>query len=134
LKVVNFEFQLRTKGEIEVIDITSKIRELVRNSGVRNGVVIVFVPGSTAAISTIEFESNLIEDFKELLSKLAEKGGWRHPINAHSHLRATLLSPSITVPIVDGELTLGVWQQIVFIELDTRPRNRRVIVQVIGTT
>ncbi len=132
MKVKSVEMQLKTKGEIEVIDLTPKIRKVVEESEIKNGVAVVFTPGSTAAITTIEYEPNLEEDLKELLRRIAPKNGWRHPINAHSHLRATILSPSLTVPIINGKLALGTWQQIVFLELDTRPRNRRVIVQLIG--
>ncbi|MCS7386100.1 MAG: secondary thiamine-phosphate synthase enzyme YjbQ [archaeon GB-1867-005] len=132
MKVKSVEMQLKTKGEIEIIDLTPKIRKVVEESEIKNGVAVVFTPGSTAAITTIEYEPNLEEDLKELLRRIAPKNGWRHPINAHSHLRATILSPSLTVPIINGKLALGTWQQIVFLELDTRPRNRRVIVQLIG--
>jgi len=132
LKARSFEFKLETKGEIEIIDITDKIREYINKSGIKNGIALIFTPGSTAAIATIEYEPNLIEDFKNAINKLISKGMWRHPINAHSHLRATLLSQSLSIPIVNGEPALGTWQQVVFIEFDTRPRNRRVIIQILG--
>ncbi|WP_297437626.1 secondary thiamine-phosphate synthase enzyme YjbQ [Thermococcus sp.] len=125
-----------TRGEIDLVDITLEVERVVEGSGIKNGVVIVFVPGATGAIVTIEHESGLLEDFKRALKELIPKGkGYLHDRiddNAHSHLRATLLGASECFPVVNGRLVRGTWQQIFFVELDVRPRHRRVVVQVVG--
>lgn len=127
-----------TSGEVDIINITEKVSSIVKDSGIRNGMVLVFAPGATAAISTIEFEPGLIEDFPAALERLFPKEiMYNHHIrwddgNGHSHCRATMLGPDITVPVIDGKMPLGRWQQIIFIELDNRPRDRKVIVQVMG--
>nr|MDO8044032.1 secondary thiamine-phosphate synthase enzyme YjbQ [Candidatus Baldrarchaeota archaeon] len=133
MKVVRKELHLNTAGEIDVVNITGMVEKAVKDSGIRNGLVTVFIPGATGAITTIEFEPNLVQDFKDILEKLIPKTGrYRHPVNGHSHLRASILGPSLSVPVADGNLILGTWQQIVFVELDVRPRSRRLIVQIIG--
>jgi len=133
MKVVKKELHINTMGEIDIIDITGMVKGVVKDSGIKNGLVTVFIPGATGAITTIEFEPNLVQDFKDVLEKLVPKTGrYRHPINGHSHLRASILGPSLSVPIANGNLILGTWQQIVFVELDVRPRSRRLIVQVVG--
>jgi len=133
VKVVRKELHLNTAGEIDVVNITGMVEKAVKDSGIRNGLVTVFIPGATGAITTIEFEPNLVQDFKDILEKLIPKTGrYRHPVNGHSHLRASILGPSLSVPVADGNLILGTWQQIVFVELDVRPRSRRLIVQIIG--
>ncbi len=133
MKVVRRELHISTAGEVDVVDITSMVEKAVKDSGIRNGLVTVFIPGATGAITTIEFEPNLVQDFKDILEKLVPKTGhYRHPVNGHSHLRASILGPSLSVPVADGNLILGTWQQIVFVELDVRPRSRRLIVQIIG--
>ncbi|AEK73573.1 hypothetical protein GQS_08395 [Thermococcus sp. 4557] len=136
MKVVTKELRFSTKGEIDLIDITREVERIVDESGIENGYVLVFVPGATGAIVTIEHESGLLEDFKRALKELVPKGkGYLHDRiddNAHSHLRATLLGASECFPVVDGRLVRGTWQQIFFVELDVRPRHRRVIVQVMG--
>ena len=130
------ELTFRTRGEIDLVDITREVERVVEESGVKNGQALVFVPGATGAIVTIEHESGLLEDFKRALRELIPKGkGYLHDRiddNAHSHLRATLLGASECFPVVDGRLVRGTWQQIFFVELDVRPRHRRVIVQVMG--
>ncbi len=130
------ELRFSTDGEIDLVDITAEVERVVAESGVKNGQVLVFVPGATGAIVTIEHESGLLEDFKRALRELIPKGaGYLHDRiddNAHSHLRATLLGASKCFPVVDGRLVRGTWQQIFFVELDVRPRHRRVIVQVVG--
>jgi len=130
------ELTFRTRGEIDLVDITREVERVVEESGVKNGQALVFVPGATGAIVTIEHESGLLEDFKRALRELIPKGkGYLHDRiddNAHSHLRATLLGASECFPVVDGRLVRGTWQQIFFVELDVRPRHRRVIVQVVG--
>lgn len=136
MKIHTEELRFSTKGEIDLVDITSEVERVVEESGVRNGQVLVFVPGATGAIITIEHESGLLEDFKRALKELIPKGaGYLHDRiddNAHSHLRASLLGASECFPVVDGRLVRGTWQQIFFVELDVRPRYRRVVVQVMG--
>ncbi|MHA1593858.1 MAG: secondary thiamine-phosphate synthase enzyme YjbQ [Candidatus Baldrarchaeia archaeon] len=133
MRVFSREISFNTRGEIDIIDITGEVEKIVRESGVKNGIATVFIPGATGAITTIEYEPGLIEDFKDALRRLIPREiRYRHPVNGHSHVRASLLGPSVTVPIIGGHLHLGTWQQIVFIELDTRPRHRRVIVQIVG--
>ncbi len=121
-----------------MIDLTEKISDFVKKSGISNGIVTVFVSGSTGSISTIEYEPGLIKDFPEMLNRIAPRDldyghekMW-HDGNGHSHVKASLVGPSLTVPFNDGKLCLGTWQQIVFVELDTRSRNRDLILQIIG--
>ncbi|ASJ14949.1 secondary thiamine-phosphate synthase enzyme YjbQ [Thermococcus radiotolerans] len=136
MKVVTKELRFSTKGEIDLVDITREVERIVEESGIENGQVLVFVPGATGAIVTIEHESGLLEDFKRALRELIPKGkGYLHDRiddNAHSHLRATLLGASECFPVLDGRVVRGTWQQIFFVELDVIPRHRRVIVQVMG--
>ncbi|NJE60632.1 secondary thiamine-phosphate synthase enzyme YjbQ [Thermococcus sp. 21S7] len=136
MKVLTRELRFQTKGEIDLVDITREVEGIVEESGIENGQVLVFVPGATGAIVTIEHESGLLEDFKRALEEFVPKGkGYLHDRiddNAHSHLRATLLGASKCFPVVDGRLVRGTWQQIFFVELDVIPRHRRVIVQVMG--
>ncbi len=130
------ELHFSTRGEIDLVDITLEVERIVRESGIGSGQVLVFVPGATGAIVTIEHESGLLEDFKRALKELIPRGkGYLHDRiddNAHSHLRATLLGASQCFPVVNGRLVRGTWQQIFFVELDVRSRHRRVIVQVVG--
>jgi len=130
------ELRFSTRGEIDLVDITAEVERIVEESGIENGQVLVFVPGATGAIITIEHESGLLEDFKRILNEIVSKGaGYLHDRiddNAHSHLRATLLGASECFPVVNGRLVRGTWQQIFFVELDVRPRHRRVVVQVMG--
>ena len=130
--------KIQSKGENDMIDLTDKVSNLVAKSGVTNGNVTIFVSGSTGSVTTIEFEPGLIQDFPEMLKRIAPKNlnygheeMW-HDGNGHSHVKASLLGPSLTIPFMDGKLCLGTWQQIVFLELDTRNRNRDLILQVIG--
>ncbi|MCA6213321.1 YjbQ family protein [Thermococcus sp. 101 C5] len=136
MKVVTEELRFSTKGEIDLIDITSEVEEIVERSEITNGQVLVFVPGATGAVVTIEHETGLLEDFKRILKEIVPKSaGYKHDLidnNAHSHLRATLLGPSLVLPVVDGKVVRGIWQQIFFVELDVRPRRRKVVVQVMG--
>lgn len=136
MRVVTKELHFSTRGEIDLVDITAEVERVVEESGIQNGIALVFVPGATGAIVTIEHESGLLEDFKRALKELIPKGkDYLHDRiddNAHSHLRATLLGASECFPVADGRLVRGTWQQIFFVELDVRPRHRRVIVQVIG--
>jgi len=132
------DFSIRTKGENHIIDITPDVAKVVSASGFIDGLACVFVPGSTGAITTLEFEPGLIEDLPAALELIAPKGReYQHHLrwqdgNGHSHVRAAILGPSLTVPFREGRLLLGTWQQIVFIELDIRPRERLVHVQLVG--
>ena len=132
------KFAVRTSGQGDAHDITRTVARAVQDGGLREGIVTVFVVGSTAAITTIEFEPGAISDFNGLLNRLAPADGdYRHHLrwgddNGSSHVRAALLGPSITIPIVDGTLSLGTWQQIMLLEVDTRPREREIVVQMIA--
>jgi secondary thiamine-phosphate synthase enzyme len=131
--VVTKRINLQTRGKGEVTDITREVEAEVGKTGIGSGVVVVFVVGSTAATATIENESGLISDFKDLWEKLIPSAeSYRHYDNAHSHLRSSLLGASLTIPLVNGRMALGTWQQIVLVDFDTRPRSRQVIVQVMG--
>ena len=133
MAVYTGKLSFRTKGEKDIVDITYNVEKVVRESKIKNGIAVVFVPGATGAVTTIEYESNLLKDFKDALERWAPSDiSYRHPINGRSHVRASLIGPSLSVPIIDGSLYLGTWQQIVFLELDTRPRSRTLIVQVVG--
>ena len=127
-----------TAGNNDLIDVTPQVAEAVVSAGLRDGLATVFVAGSTAGVTTIENEPGLVSDFKEFLEQLApEDPAYLHNLtegdaNAHSHLRASLIGPSLTVPIENGRLTLGVWQQIVLIDFDVRPRHRELVVQLAG--
>lgn len=130
------KFTISTQGHNDVIDITEKVKEVVVNADVKNGLCLIFCPGSTVGITTLEAEPNLINDFKEFLEKLvpADKN-YRHDEtwgekNGFSHLRSALIKPFFVVPIENGELILGTWQQIVLVDFDSRPRQREVIVEI----
>ena len=137
--VVTKEIKVATRGNTEVVNITEEVNDAVMDSGIQNGAVIVFNVGSTAGITTTEFEPGLVHhDIKAAFEKIAPENAryeheetW-HDDNGHSHIRATLLGPSLSVPIVGGQLTLGTWQQIILVDFDTRSRTRTVICQVIG--
>jgi secondary thiamine-phosphate synthase enzyme len=132
------EIEMATEGAGTVIDVTARVAEEVGRSGVRSGTATVFVPGSTGGLTTVEYESGLVRDLGELFDRLVPQGPEYHHDarwgdgNGFSHCRASLLGPSLTVPILDGELTLGTWQQIVFLDFDNRARQRRLVVQVVG--
>ncbi|MHA1506441.1 MAG: secondary thiamine-phosphate synthase enzyme YjbQ [Candidatus Asgardarchaeia archaeon] len=133
MKVFSKNITLKTKGEIDIVDLTWEVRKILRDSGLKDGLLTVFNVGSTAAITTIEYDPPLLEDFKDAIRRIVSRDvSYRHPGNAHSHCRASLLGPSVTIPFRDGELLLGTWQQIVLVEFDTRPRVRNVIVQIVG--
>jgi secondary thiamine-phosphate synthase enzyme len=130
--------EIETKGQGDAHDITALAAKAIAQAKQRVGVVTVFVVGSTAAITTIEFESGAIADLNRLLETLAPRHGeyqhhlrW-HDDNGSSHVRAALLGPSVSIPFADGELLLGTWQQIMLLECDTRPRTREIVVQVVG--
>lgn len=136
--VVTSRHELRTKGQGDAHDITTPVARSVADSGLRAGVATVFVVGSTAGITTIEFEPGAVADLNRLFESLAPRDGeYRHHLrwgddNGSSHARAALLGPSITVPFADGELLLGQWQQIALFEFDTQARRREIVVQIVG--
>lgn len=138
MKVLSNTIQLHSEGEGDIIDLTTQLSNIVKDSEIKNGTVTIFVSGSTAAVTTIEYESGLVHDFPEMLSRIAprdieyEHDNTWHDGNGHSHVRSSLIGPSITIPIVQGKLTLGTWQQVVLLEMDTRPRTRTVILQIMG--
>ena len=139
VKVVTESFEVKSEDENQVIDITDKVRQAVSEGRLSSGVATVFVVGSTAALTTMEYEPGLALDFPEMLKRVAPKDGieyehqrrW-HDGNGHSHVKASLVGPSLSVPFIDGELVLGEWQQLVLIEFDVRPRARRAVVQLMG--
>ena len=138
MTVVTKQIVLNTQGEGDIIDVTRKVSEAINKSPLKNGIVTIFVPGATGAITTIEYEPGLLVDLPNILDRVAPKDllyeherRW-HDGNGHSHVRASLIGPSITVPFVNGRMTLGTWQQIVFLELDVRSRNRTLIMQIMG--
>lgn len=130
--------KIQSKGEMDIINITNQAAAAIDESNIENGIITVFVSGSTAAVTTIEYEPGLMYDFPEMLSRVAPKdiqykhdNTW-HDGNGHSHVRSSLIGPSLTIPIVEGSMSLGTWQQLVLLELDTRARNRNIILQLIG--
>jgi secondary thiamine-phosphate synthase enzyme len=138
MSVYSGEIKINTKGEVDMIDITSQINEEINKSKIKNGIVCVFVPGSTGTITTIEYEPGLMKDLPKTLENIAPKKEYYHhhetwhDDNGHSHIRASLMGPSIAMPIRKGKLIHGTWQQVVFVELDTRPRNRELILNIVG--
>ena len=138
MTVVSKTIKIHSKRENDLLDITSDVEKIVKESKIKTGTVTVFVSGSTGALTTIEFEPGLKKDFPEMLERIAPKNieygheqMW-HDGNGHSHVKASLVGPSITIPFTDSQLLLGTWQQIVFIELDTRGRNRTLVLQIMG--
>ena len=133
MKVVNEKIIFSTKGEIELKDLTGKVHDVVRKSGVKNGLIHVFAPHATGVLILTEHEPSLDQDVKEFLEKIIPKhGNYHHPSNAHSHLRSMLLSPDKTLPIIDGQAIFGTWQSLVFVETDVYSRQRTIIMQVMG--
>lgn len=138
MKIITKEIELKTKGAGDLIDITAKIRKNLEDSGLGQGNVTVFVVGSTAAITSFEYEPGLISDLRQLYEQLVSSDKtyvhdktWGDA-NGFSHLRAALQGPSLTVPFISGKLVLGTWQQVVLAEFDHRPRQRKVILQFLG--
>ncbi len=132
------KIMINTQGNCDIIDITRQVAKEVSDSGVSSGIVTVFAVGSTAGISTIENEPGLLFDFKAMWDRLVPVNiDYRHDRawgdgNGHSHMRASLLSASLTVPFIDKRMALGTWQQIVYLDFDNRPRSREIILQIIG--
>lgn len=132
------EVNVETKGEVDIVNITDDVQKIVNKSKIKDGIACVFVPGSTGAVTTIEYEPGLMKDLPRALQRIAPKGEhydhhetW-HDDNGHSHVRASLMGASVTIPIKNGRILHGTWQQVVFVELDTSPRNRNIVVQIVG--
>ena len=138
MAVISKSISLNTKGNADIHDITDQITNVVSNSGLSSGIATVFCPSSTSALTTIEYESGALSDLRRLFNEIvpvnreyAHNERW-HDGNGHSHVRAAVLGPSITIPFVQGQLTLGTWQQVIYVDFDNRPRQRQLIVQLIG--
>jgi secondary thiamine-phosphate synthase enzyme len=130
--------EVSTHGYTDIKDITEEVARIVQESGIRDGVVTVFIPGSTAGITTVEYEPGLLRDLPEMFEKIAPAGQryshddkW-HDGNGSAHVRASLVGPSVAIPFIKGILKLGTWQQVVVVDFDNRPRQREIIVQVMG--
>ncbi|MFO7624977.1 MAG: secondary thiamine-phosphate synthase enzyme YjbQ [Anaerolineales bacterium] len=130
--------QLSTNGNADIKDITQAVQDMVRKAGLTNGSALVFCPSSTSALTTIEYEPGALADLRRLFDQIVDpRQPYQHNAawgdgNGHSHVRAALLGASLTVPFVDGRLTLGTWQQIIYVDFDNRPRRRELVVQVMG--
>jgi secondary thiamine-phosphate synthase enzyme len=138
MSVISKKLEFHTKGNCDIIDITQQVSRETANSGLGAGTVTIFVSGSTAGLTTVEYESGLISDLQALFERLAPQGiDYRHNLrwgdgNGHAHVRASLLGASLTVPFSNKSLMLGTWQQIVFVDFDNRPRSRQVVLQIMG--
>ena len=138
MTVVTKDITFQTRGSCDIIDITSQVAKEVERSGVSNGAVTLFISGSTAGVTTIEYEPRLLGDFKNMWDRVIPQNiPYEHNKtwgdgNGHSHVRASMLGASLTIPFVDKRLTLGTWQQIVFIDFDNRSRSRKMVLQVMG--
>ena len=136
--VVTKKINLQTKGECDIIDITPQVEQEIAQAGMRNGAVTLFVAGSTAGLSTIEFEPGLVSDFQSMWERNAPKNiPYNHDRrwgdgNGYSHVRASLLGASLVVPFTDNKLALGTWQQLVLVDFDNRPRSRQIVAQIMG--
>lgn len=138
MAVKTLSIQLSTQGNADIRDITDAVAEAVRDSGLANGTVTIFCPSATSALTTIEYESGALSDLRRLFDEIiapdrsyAHNARWGDG-NGHSHVRAALLGPSLTVPFVERRLTLGTWQQIIYVDFDNRARRRQLVVQLIG--
>lgn len=136
--ILTDRFRLSTEGDGHVIDVTPEVEAIVQRHRLEHGQVLVFVSGSTAGLTTLEYEPGLVRDLPEAFERIAPKGArygheqtW-HDGNGHSHVRASILGPSITVPVERGHMLLGTWQQIVLVDFDNRPRDRQLVVQLSG--
>lgn len=138
MAVATYSIKVKTKGECDVVNLTEAVAEVVGKADIKNGMVLTFVPGSTGGITTIEYEPGLLQDIPALFQKLIPKGpAYEHDNtwgdgNGFSHLRAALTGASFTCPLTEGRLLLGTWQQIVLLDFDNRPRNREIVVQIVG--
>jgi len=130
--------ELETQGFTDIIDITAQVHTVLANSGIRNGIAVVFCTGSTGGVTTIEYEDGVLGDLKRAIEEIVPSGRhYEHDKrwgdgNGFSHVRAALMKPSVSIPVIEGELALGTWQQIVFMDFDNRARSRRTTVQIVG--
>ena len=138
MPVKSLSLQLTTRGNADIQDISGRVAQLVTDCGMNSGIVTIFCPSSTSALTTIEFEPGVVNDLRRLFDEIIPANrtyehdqAW-HDGNGHSHVRASLLGASLTVPFVDRRLTLGTWQQIIYIDFDNRPRRRELIIQLMG--
>jgi len=138
MAVYNSEINIKSKGENDIIDITDHVQKVVSESKLKEGICLIFILGSTGTLSTIEYENGLKHDFPKILEKIVPKNlEYKHHLtwgddNGRSHCKATLMGASLTVPFQNRKILHGTWQQLIFMELDTRPRNRNLIVQLVG--
>lgn len=138
MKVITDFVEMSTKGHTDIVDVTPQVREVLDGSGLREGQLTVFVSGSTAAVTTIEYEPGLLRDLPEALEKMAPTGKRYHHDatwgdgNGYAHVRSALVGASFTVPFKEGRLLLGTWQQIVLMDFDNRSRHRKIVVQLMG--
>ncbi len=136
--VTTRRLEVQTQGNGDVVDITSRIAKELSNSGMSSGLATVFVVGSTAGVSTIEYEDRLLSDFRDMWDRLVPRNiPYQHSLtwgdgNGHSHVRASMLGPSLTIPFANKKLTLGTWQQVVLVDFDNRPRSREIVLQLLG--
>ncbi len=138
MTVKTTSISLSTQGNADIRDITDQLAKAISNSGLTSGTATVFCPSSTSALTTIEFEGGALSDLRRLFDEIiplnreyAHNERW-HDGNGHSHVRAALLGPSLTIPFVDGHLSLGTWQQVIYVDFDNHPRQRKLVVQLIG--
>jgi secondary thiamine-phosphate synthase enzyme len=138
MKIKTEYLSFQTQGELDIVNITDEVQNKIEKSEFCNGIVTIFVPGSTGGLTTIEFEPGLLIDFPNMLNRIVpgnisyeHEKKW-HDGNGHSHVRASLIGPDITIPFMNRKLTLGLWQQIIFIELDIRSRTRNIVLQMLG--
>jgi len=138
MPIKTFSISLNTSGDSDVHDITDAIADAVSKSGLKAGTVTIFCPSSTSALTTIEYESGAVSDLRRLFDEIipqnreyAHNARW-HDGNGHSHIRASLLGPSLTIPFVESQLTLGTWQQVIYVDFDNKPRRRELVLQMIG--
>ncbi len=138
MQVSTHRIQVSTRGDTDIVDLTPRISKILSESNLSEGQMTVFVPGATGGVSVVEYEPGLLQDIPEMLDKIAPKGEvyhhdqtW-HDGNGHSHLRATLIGPSLTIPFEKQSLILGTWQQVILLDFDNRPRDRNVVVQLMG--
>jgi secondary thiamine-phosphate synthase enzyme len=136
--IINSSFIIQTTGKTDLVDITQKVKEKVEESRITNGNIVLFIPGSTAALTTIEFERGVINDLRKAVERLAPRDiPYEHDArwgdgNGYAHVRAALVGPSLTIPIINKRLLLGTWQQVILMDFDNRPRRREIITQTIG--
>ena len=136
--IVNKRIQFQTRGNGQIIDITDQVSRNLQDSGLSNGIVTLFTPSSTSGLTTTEYESGAVQDLQQLFDRIASPAlDYRHNQrwgdgNGHAHARHALLGPSLTIPFIEGQMTLGTWQQIIFMDFDNRPRSRTLVMQIMG--